>query len=353
MKELGFTDKIRNLIDDSNLKDFELGRVIAEHKERYTVQTESGIFNAEITGNLRFSANSRIDFPAVGDWVKITMMDQDTAIIMKILPRFSLLERQAVGKFGEIQLIATNIDYAFIVQSVGYDFNLKRIERYLTVCKSSEIEPIIILTKIDLIDTEELETLMKESINRIKDIPVFAISNITHKGFDQLESKMSPYKTYCFLGSSGVGKSSIINHLIGSEHLKTSTISKSTSKGRHTTSHRELIVLPNKSIVIDTPGMREIGITDQAKGIELTYDEITELAQNCKFNDCTHTNEKGCAVIAALKDGIISKDVYDNYLKLKREQIHFSSTLAEKRLKNKKQGKLFKAIKKEIKKNKF
>ena len=353
IKELGFFGKVTDMISLSDLEGFELGRVIIEHKDRYVVQTGQGTFSAQITGNLRYSAESQADFPAVGDWVKLTMMDEDTAIIVSVLPRTSRLERKAVGKPTDVQLIATNIDVAFIVQSVGHDFNLKRIERYLTVCYASNIEPVIILTKTDLAEKEELQELLESVQKRIKDVWIFSISNLTLNGFDLFKQVLEPFKTYCFLGSSGVGKSTIVNHLKGEDILKTNIISSSTNKGKHTTTHRELIVLPNKSIVIDTPGMREIGMVDNAEGIEQTYDEIEELAQHCKFNDCSHINETGCAVLEAIRQGTLSEDVYNNYLKLKREQAHFSSTIAEKRRKEKKQAKLYRSILTEHRKNKY
>jgi ribosome biogenesis GTPase len=350
LRQLGFTEEIRNLIDPEGI---ELGRVVVEHRERYVLQSTEGTFNAEITGNLRFSAQSRRDFPAVGDWVKIAMMDTESAVILEVLPRISTLERQAVGQQGETQIIATNIDYAFLVQATGHDFNLKRLERYLTICHASGIEPIILLTKIDLVEDQTVEELVNRLHQRVKDVPVVALSSETGAGFDQLEEIMQPYRSYCFLGSSGVGKSTIVNRLKGEDVLKISAISASTNKGRHTTSHRELIILPNESIVIDTPGMREVGMTDQAPGLERTYDDITELAQHCKFKDCTHIHEQGCAVIAAVNEGDISEEAYDNYLKLKREQEYFSSTVREKRQKSKAQGKLYKAIQNEKRKNKY
>jgi ribosome biogenesis GTPase / thiamine phosphate phosphatase len=351
--DLGFEGKITTLIKPEEYEGFELARVIVEHKERYIVQSKDGVFDAEVTGNLRFTAKNRRDFPAVGDWVSITMMDSKNAIILKVLPRTSILERQAVGSFGEAQLIATNIDFAFIVQSVGQDYNLKRVERYLAICNSSGIKPVILLSKTDLVDNKQVDELVAEIEKRIKNVPVLPVSIEKNESLDRLSPILQPYKTYCFLGSSGAGKSTIVNYLKGEEILKTRTLSSSTNKGRHTTSHRELIILPNRSIVIDTPGMREIGMTDNEGGIELTYDEIVSLADSCRFSDCTHTNETGCAVLEAIEEGKISIDTYENYQKLKREQIHYSSTIVEKRKKSRAQGKLFRAIKNEIKKSKF
>ena len=353
IQELGFVGKITKLIAPGALENFELARVIIEHKERYIVQSTQGTYSAEITGNLRFSAESRADFPAVGDWVKMVTMDEETAIILEVLPRVSVLERQAVGKYGEVQIIASNVDYAFIVQAVGHDFNLKRIERYLTICHASGIVPIIVLTKIDLSEEEEVEQLLQQIKERVRGVEVFALSNTTEEGLEQFKNKMEAYKSYCFLGSSGVGKSTLVNHLKGEEVLKTSAISSSTNKGRHTTSHRELIILPNGSIVIDTPGMREVGITGQAQSVETTYDEIVVLSDACKFKDCSHNNELGCAVLAAVEEGQISEEAYENYQRLRREQARFSASLRERRKKDRAQGKLYKAIQRERRKNKY
>lgn len=351
MKNLGFTNKIEALLPP-DISELELGRIIAEHKERYILQSSKETYFAEITGNMRFSAHSRTDFPAVGDWVRFMKMDDENAIILEIFPRYSVLERQAVGKQGDIQIIGTNIDCAFIVQAVGHDFNLKRLERYLTICYSAKIEPLIILTKIDLVDEAEVDVLRKQITNRIKDVPVLLISSTTNSGYLELQNLMKPNLSYCFIGSSGVGKSTIVNQLANEEVLKTSAISDSTSKGRHTTSHRELFVLPNQSIVIDTPGMREVGLTEQSRGIEMTYDQISELANDCRFNDCSHTDETNCAVLAAIESGELSLEIFENYQKLKREQEHFSSTVHEKRQREKDFGKMIKSVLREKKRHK-
>lgn len=353
LEDLGYNDKLRKLRVVNNLSDFEIGRVIAEHKERYIVKTENGEYEAEITGNLRYSAKSRIDFPAVGDWVALTTYDTEFSVIHKILPRLSMITRQAVGQFGEIQIIATNIDYVFLIQAVDRDFNINRLERYLTICYSSKVKPIIVLTKTDLINEQKI-TEIKDSIKqRIKDIAVFTISNETHDGYEALKKYIEKGKTYCMLGSSGVGKSTLLNNLSGKTLMRTDTISQSTNKGRHITSHRELIVLESGGILVDNPGMREVGITDTSRGLETTFDRIIRLSLNCKFNDCTHINEVGCAVIEAVENGEIDKKSYENYLKMEREKAHFESTIEEKRNKDKEFGKVIKNYKKHLRKNKF
>lgn len=353
LENIGYNDKLEEFRIEQKLESFELGRVIAEHKERYIVKTTKTELEAEINGNLRFSANSREDFPAVGDWVALTTYDSDSAIIHKILPRFSIIKRQAVGQFGEIQVIATNIDYAFLVQAVDRDFNINRLERYLTICYSSKITPIIILTKTDLINVKEKAELIENINQRIQNISVFAISNETQDGYDALNRIIEKGKTFCMLGSSGVGKSTLLNNLSGKSIMKTDSISQSTSKGRHVTSHRELIVLENGGILIDNPGMREVGIADTTNGLETTFNRIISLSQNCKFKDCTHTNEIGCSVLEAVENGEIEINSYENYLKLEREKAHFESTVAEKRNKDKEFGKMQKNYKKDMSKNKY
>jgi ribosome biogenesis GTPase len=352
LEDLGYTDKLERSRKENNLKEFGIGRVISEHKERYIVKTEKGEFEAEVTGNLRFSAKSREDFPAVGDWVAITIHDSDFSIIHSILPRCSVISRQSVGKSGEIQIIAANIDYALLVQAADRDFNINRLERYLTICNSSKVSPIIVLTKIDLIDEHRASELLDKIKARINNVPVIAISNESQAGYDKIKAIIKKGKTYCMLGSSGVGKSTLLNNLSGRPLMRTDSISRSTNKGKHVTSHRELIILENGGILIDNPGMREVGIADSTSGLENTFDKITRLSRNCRFNDCTHTKETGCSVIEAVEKGEIDRASYENYLKLEREKAHFESSLAERRKKDKDFGKMVKNYKKDIKRKK-
>lgn len=353
LEELGYNKKFEAFRIEQNLNVFEIGRIIAEHKERFTVKTIQGEYEAEITGNMRFSAVSREDFPAVGDWVALSIYDTESAIIHKILPRFSIIKRQAVGQFGEIQIIATNIDYALIVQAVDRDFNINRLERYLTICNSSKVSPIILLSKIDLIDENRTFEILENIKVRIKNVPIIAISNESQDGYDKIKTIIEKGKTYCMLGSSGVGKSTLSNNLSGKSLMRTDTISQSTNKGRHVTSHRELIILENGGILIDNPGMREVGIADSTSGLEITFDLIVRHSQNCKFKDCTHTNEKGCSVIEAVEKGEIDSASYENYLKMEREKAHFESSVVDRRKNDKDFGKMIKNYKKDMKKNKY
>lgn len=353
IEDLGYTTKLEAFRVEQKLEQFEVGRVIAEHKERYIVRTAQAEFEAEITGNMRFSALSREDFPAVGDWVALSVYDSDMAIIHKIFPRFSCIKRQAVGQFGEIQLIAVNIDFAFLVQAVDRDFNINRLERYLTICYASRVNPIVVLTKTDLIDELRINEIQDQIKQRIQQVPLVAISNTTQKGYESVKSLLEKGKTYCMLGSSGVGKSSLVNNLAAGSIMKTDSISQSTHKGRHITSHRELIVLENGSLLIDNPGMREVGITDTSIGLETTFEKILDLAKKCKFKDCTHTNEIACAVLNAVEHGEIDSKAYENFLRLQKEKNHFESTLEERRKKDKQFGKMIKNYKKDLKKTKL
>ena len=353
LEDLGYSNKLEKLRIENNLMDFDIGRVVSEHKERYIVKTEKGEFEAEITGNMRFSAVNREDFPAVGDWVALTVYDSDFSIIHTILPRFSVISRQAVGQFGETQIIATNVDYALLVQAVDRDFNINRLERYLTICYSSKVNPIIVLTKTDLIN-EQAKAEIIESINRrINNVAVFPISNETQDGYEALKMIIEPGKTFCMLGSSGVGKSTLLNNLSQRSIMRTDSISQSTGKGRHVTSHRELIVLENGGILIDNPGMREVGIVDTTYGLKTTFDIIFSLSQNCKFKDCSHTNETGCSILKALENGEIDQSSYENYLKMEREKTHFESSVVERRKKDKDFGKMIKNYKKDMNANKY
>lgn len=351
LSDFGYNKDLEKFRIENNLLNFEVGRVITEHKERYMVWTEKGELEAEITGNMRFSAKSREDFPAVGDWVSLVVYEGDLAIIHQVFPRDSILKRQAIGQFGEVQIIATNIDFAFLVQAADRDFNINRLERYLTICNTSGVKPVIVLSKTDLIDEPALNTIIESIKVRISHVPVMAISNETRDGYESVNALIEKGKTYCMLGSSGVGKSSLVNNLSGKTLLRTDAISQSTHKGRHVTTNRELVVLNNGGILIDNPGMREVGIADSGSGLEITFDLIFQLSGDCKFKDCTHTNEVGCAVLEAVENGEIDLASYENYRKMEREKAHFEASIAEKRKREKGFGKIMKNYKKDMRRN--
>jgi ribosome biogenesis GTPase len=345
LEELGYYSDLENHRKEYSLQGFATGRVISEHRERCIVKTESNEFEAEIIGNLRFTADARSGFPVVGDWVAILEYDENKALIHAIYPRKTVIERTAVGKFGEKQIIASNIDYALIMQAVDRDFNLNRTERYLAICYNAGVLPILLLNKTDLITDSALKGMLESVGIRIKGIPILAISNESRAGYEELMGHLSKGQTYCLLGSSGVGKSTLINHLTGSSMMTTDSISASTLKGKHITSHRELFILENGAIILDNPGMREVGIADSTGGLEVTFTHISGLSENCRFNNCTHTHESGCAVVKAVQEGEIDRDSYANYLKMLKEKQHFESNLAEKHKKEKSFGKIVKEYK--------
>lgn len=352
LEDLGYNESLEEYRTRESLNSFEVGRVISEHKDRYTIKTSEGEIDSELIGSLRFASESRYDLPAVGDWVAFMEYDEGKGLIHAVYPRTSIIERQAVGKSGQVQIIATNIDYGLIVQAVDRDFNLNRLERYLTICNASKVEPLIILSKIDLIDKSTLESIIEKVNERIQNATVITVSNQT-KGYDEIKEFIHNGKTYALLGSSGVGKSTLLNNISGEEQMKTGEISSSVNKGKHVTSHRELIVLSSGGIIIDNPGMREVGIADTSSGLETTFEFILEYADDCRYKDCSHTHEQGCAILEAVESGEIDSNAYSNYRKMLKEKSHFESNALDRKKKDKELGKLIKSVKKIRKNNKY
>ena len=323
-------------------------RIIAEHKGSYVAKSEDVNYLCRVTGKHIYSASSREDYPAVGDWVTISKIDKEKAIIDEILPRKTIIKRKSSGK-NQTQIIATNIDVAFIVESVDRDYNLNRFERYLSIIGDENIEPKIILNKIDLIPQKELDFKLSQTKERIGNIDIYLTSTVTNEGLNQLKTNILKGKTYCFLGSSGVGKSSLINKLIGQNIIKTKGIGFQTGRGKHTTTNREMYFIENGGIVIDNPGMREVGMLNTDIGIDNSFDEIVELSKKCKYNNCTHSHEPDCEVLSALNSGDLDEDKYSNYTNLKKEVEHYNMTELEKREKNRDFGKFIKNTKKDLK----
>jgi len=341
LEDLGYNSFFESKWKTSGVDNYSIARVVAEYKGAYRVRNTNNEFLAKITGRQMFNALSREDYPAVGDWVAITELDSEQAVIHEVLPRKTSLRRKYSNK-DETQVVATNIDVAFVVESVDRDYNLNRFERYFAITNDGNIKPAIVLNKIDLISQAKLNLKKAEIKNRFNDITVIPTNTITNEGLEELSAYIKKGKTYCFLGSSGVGKSSLINKLLGRDAIKINEISHHTGRGRHTTAGREMYFLENGGIVIDNPGMREIGMPDSNAGIEDVFEEIAALSKRCNFRDCTHTHEPGCAVLRAIKSNELNESKYLNYLKLKREAEYYKKTELEKKRKDRQFGKYVK-----------
>lgn len=328
-----------------------VGRVAAVDRDQLLLLNEAGAFRAKLSGKYMYQSVSSAELPCVGDWVCVEKSPADQfGMIHGVLARKTCLRRKAAGESVETQMIAANIDVVFIVQSCHYDFNLKRLERYLVMTRDGGATPRILLTKTDLVEPADVSALIAQIRNAGIDVPVLTLSNVTREGMTELRGALEPGKTYCFAGSSGVGKSTLINGLVGREVLETKVVS-GTGEGRHTTVRRELIVLDNGSMVIDNPGMREFGVLGAGDAIEESYADIMARAGRCRFRDCTHTNEPGCAVLQALESGDIDREHYENFFKLKRESEYHQMSLAEKRKKDKDFGRFIKSVKKNLEDN--
>ena len=341
LQNLGYDSQLDTFIQSHDLADFEIGRVIRESKQKYIIKTQLGNFNGQISGKLMHEAKSRADYPAVGDWVAIKQMEEREAIIHEILPRKTIIERQAIGRFGKKQTIAANVDTAFVLQDITHDFNLNRLDRLIAIGFASKIQPVVILTKIDVEEKSELADKAAQIKKRFTDILILFLSNKSMEGFSAIQQLIEYGKTYCFIGASGAGKSTLINNLVGEKVMLTKSLREKSNKGQHTTSHRELFILKDSGILIDTPGMRELGIAESYKTLEATFEIIFTLSESCKYSDCTHLIEPGCAVRLALENNEIDQSYYDNFHKMKEEQNQFE--LNKKGIKDKKMIKKIKA----------
>ncbi|MCK1997773.1 ribosome small subunit-dependent GTPase A [Psychrobacillus psychrodurans] len=296
------------------------GRVLLEHKNLYRVMTNEGELLSSLSGKFKFEHN-REAFPAVGDWVVLDQMPgEEKGIIHEVLPRSSQFSRKMAGLTTEIQLIAVNVDFVFLVMSLNHDFNVRRLERYLLAAWDSGAMPVVVLTKKDT--CEDLEYYIKEVEAIAFGVDIFAVSSVTGEGIDLLGNLLAAHKTGALLGSSGVGKSSLINALSGVEVMAVNDIRTDDSKGRHTTTHRELTLLPQGGLLIDTPGMREFQLWDTSEGVSASFQDIEDLALACRFRDCQHVKEPGCAIQEAIYNGTLKRERYKSYVKLMRELAH-------------------------------
>jgi len=305
-------------------------RIAREHKNLYTVLSTYGELVAAVSGNFRFHASTAADYPSVGDWVIISTRDQnDAAIIHSLLPRRTYISRKVAWTKIEEQILAANIDIAFLISGMDDEFNTHRIERYLTLCYNRDLRPVIVLNKQDL--CTDIDDKLRETRSIAFDIPVHAISALTGADIDTLRQYLSTGKTAVCLGSSGVGKSTIINRLLGEERLPVGSTSDSTGKGKHITVQRELIPLPSGGLLIDTPGLREIQLWGDEDNLNDVFHDIEQLSRHCRFRDCQHRKEPGCAVKEAIQNGQLNIERYKNYQKQQRELRFLSTRRRQKR----------------------
>jgi ribosome biogenesis GTPase len=345
LQTLGFDAWFQRQADALDMNGLRLARVVAVDREHYLVQHESGVIPAEITGRMMFSAASPLDYPTVGDWVKTQLVDDDAfAVIHAILPRKSLLKRKTAGKKVDFQLIGANIDTALVMQSLDGNFSLRRLERYLVMVRQENIRPVFLLSKSDLVPREQVDEITAGVQLKFEGLEVMHLSCHDDRGLQKIKTLLEPARTYCLLGSSGVGKTTLLNRLLEKEQFATRHVREKDGRGRHTTTRRQLIRLPGGAMLVDTPGMRELGNIDVERGIADTFDDIVRVADGCRYGDCTHTHEKGCAVLEALGNDTISAGHYQNYMKLQKESEFNQMSYLEKKRRDKRFGKMVKSI---------
>jgi ribosome biogenesis GTPase len=349
LSEIGFDQWFQAHVDDLHQEGRNIARISAVDRGSYLIRNQTKEVPAELAGKFYFQVESSVDLPCVGDWVTVQYHNNDTAaIIHEVFPRKTFLRRKSAGEKVDFQMIAVNIDVAFIVQSCHFDFNVRRMDRYLVMAADGGVEPIVVLTKTDLITPEELEQKLAAIRSSAITARVLALSNITGIGFDEFQQVLVSGRTYCLLGSSGVGKTTLINRLIGQDAFDTMAVS-GTGEGIHTTARRQLTILDQGSMLIDTPGMRELGLLGVGEGVDHSFQEIFRLSLDCRYPNCGHTQEPYCAVRAAVTSGALTEDRYSSYMKLKKESEYHELSYLEKRKRDRAFGRFIKSAKKQMK----
>lgn len=348
LQDFGFDHWFEAHAAERGLDGCGLARITAVDRGSYLLRDASREVPAELSGRLTHQMDSPADLPCVGDWVAAQHYNHDTAaIIHQVLPRKTFLRRKSPGAATGLQMIAANIDTACIVQSCHYDFNPSRLDRYLVMATDGHVEPVVILTKTDLVPPDAVDRMVAVIRSATK-ARVIALSTLAGTGLDELQRMLSPGRTYCLLGSSGVGKTTLLNRLMGREAFETRTVS-GTGEGVHTTTRRQLVVLGQGAMLIDTPGMRELGILGAREGINTGFEEIAALSADCRFADCSHQHEPGCAVRAAIAGHALPEDRYLSYIKIRKESEHHEMSYLDKRKKDKAFGRFLKSVKKGMK----
>ncbi len=309
-----FKEKTKYLVEQG----LHIGRIVKENRHLYEIETEQGRLSGKVSGHFDYTAVNRADYPTIGDWVAIKI-DQNTAVIEKLIDRKSAFSRKRAGKEIEEQIIAANIDYIFLVFALegGRNYSEGAVERFLTRAWDSGASPIIILNKSDLCENTADFICKTESI--AAGTPIHLTSAIDGNGIEELKNYLKPGKTIGFTGYSGVGKSALINALCGVDIMRTGSIREDDKRGKHTTTHKELILLDDGSILIDSPGLKELQLWGDESSLDSTFEDISDLADLCRFNNCSHNGEPGCMIQASLNNGDLDMDRYNRYLQMKKE----------------------------------
>lgn len=349
LEALGYNAALARAREELGMTQQHPARVISEAKHRYLVRSLHGERSATLPGKQRKDILVHTERPAVGDWVLIDEINEEQAVIRAILPRASILTRRhgnknQAGEAVQIQILVANADTAFIVGAVDRDFSPNRFERYCALVSEGGVRPVIVLNKVDLISTPECASLVATLKGRFPKTPIVCTSTVTNDGLEELKGIIKPGQTYCFLGSSGVGKSTLVNTLLEREQVKTQSVSSYSGRGTHTTTAKHLYVLKSGGILIDSPGIREVSLALSGEAVDEYFTTLSTLDTSCKFRNCTHTHEPGCAVRAAAEQGDLDEEQYHNYLQLKAEAEQYAMPEHEKRRKGRELSKLVKQV---------